>query len=247
MKISIITAVFNGAHDIAQTLISVAAQDHESIEHIVVDGASTDETLQSIRRHDDRVARLISEPDNGVYDAFNKGLRLATGDAIGFLNCGDTYVSAKVVSQIVAALSKEEVEAVFGDLEIVHGLNRNRIIRHYSSKFFAPERMAYGLMPAHPTLFLKREVYEQAGEYDTRFRIAGDFEHCLRVFRRRPTRYRYLPEVLVSMLNGGLSNRGWRSKWDITREMRLACSLVGVETNLLKLCLRFPLKMMEMI
>jgi len=247
MKFSIITAVFNGARDIAGTLDSVAEQDHESIEHVIVDGASSDETLQIVRSHDARVARVISEPDVGVYDAFNKGLRLVTGDAIGFLNCGDRYSSSKALSKINAEFINPNVEAVFGDLEIVDPIDHRRIIRHYSSRYFAPNRTAYGLMPAHPTLFLRRSVYRQVGEYDPRFKIAGDFELCLRVFTRRSTNYRYLPEVLVNMPSGGLSNRGWRSIWDITREMKLACSVNGVDTSYLKLCMRLPLKILEMM
>ena len=246
MKISIITAVYNGARDIEMTLRSVADQDYDSIEHIVVDGASTDSTLDVVRSNDRRVACVISERDDGVYDAFNKGLRATTGDAIGYLNCGDTYVSNEVVSKLAKELSSAGTNAVFGDLLIVDAADRTRIIRRYSSKDFSPARMAYGFMPAHPTLFLRREIYDNIGEYDTRFRIAGDFELCLRAFANRATKYRYLSEPLVCMARGGLSNRGWRSKWDITREMKLACAQDGVDTSWLKLCLRFPLKMLEL-
>ena len=247
MKISIITAVFNGGGSIAATLKSVAQQDHGAIEHIVVDGASTDSTLVTVRSNNTRVARVISEPDMGIYDAFNKGLRVATGDAVAFLNCGDTYVSPEVVSKVVGQLSKQNTQAVFGDVLIVDFDNEARVIRRYSSRRFTPRAMAFGLMPAHPTLFLRREIYQSVGEYDTQFRIAGDFELCLRVFARRATRFRYVPEALVRMPRGGISNRGWRSKWEITREMQRACALDGVSTNLAKLCLRFPLKILEMI
>jgi glycosyltransferase involved in cell wall biosynthesis len=247
MLISIITAVYNGAGSIAQTLASVALQDHEHIEYIVVDGASTDTTLATVRAHGERVARVISEPDRGVYDAFNKGLRAATGDAIAYLGCGDTYVSPDVVSRMAAELSHQGTEAAFADASIVDADDPAHIVRRYSSKRFTPQRMAFGLMPAHPTLFLRREVYRSVGEYDTQFRIAGDFELCLRVFARRTTRYRYVAEPLVRMPRGGLSNSGWRSKLQITREMRRACAMNGVRTNYAKLCLRFPLKILEMV
>jgi glycosyltransferase involved in cell wall biosynthesis len=246
VKVSIITAVYNGADSIAATLQSVAQQDHGGIEHIVVDGASSDATLDVVRQNGGRVERLISEPDGGVYDAFNKGLRAATGDAIAFLNCGDTYVSPGVVSRMAIELGRGGVEAVFGDVSIVDGAT-SREVRRYSSKHFRPGRMAWGLMPAHPTLFLRREIYQSVGEYDTRFRIAGDFELCLRVFARRKTSYRYIPEALVRMPRGGISNRGWRSKWKITGEMQQACNMDGVRTNFAKLCLRFPLKLAEMM
>lgn len=246
MKVSIITAVYNGGRAIAETLRSVAEQDYPDIEHIVIDGASSDDTVAVVHSNGNRVAQFVSEPDNGVYDAFNKGLRLATGKAIGFLNCGDTYLSRSVVSRIAKELSVSGTEAVFGDLLIVNALERTQVVRRYNSRRFAPNMMGYGLMPAHPTLFLRREVYQRVGEYDTQYRIAGDFELCLRVFAHNTVQYRYIPEPLVNMPRGGLSNRGWRSTWQITREMHRACALDGVRTNWAKLSLRIPLKIMEM-
>jgi glycosyltransferase involved in cell wall biosynthesis len=246
MKISIVTAVYNGEDTIGPTLASIADQDHADIEHIIVDGASTDATLSRIRAADRRGATVVSEPDAGPYDAFNKGLRLATGDAIGYLNSGDSYVSAATVSRIAAELAGPDISAVFGDVLIVDGRAPDRVVRRYRSKYFSRRTMAYGLMPAHPTLFLKRDVYRAVGEYEAGFRIAGDFELCLRVFVCRDTPYRYIAEPLVRMPTGGLSNRGWRSKWDITHEMMRACRANGVSTSWLKLCARFPLKMTEL-
>ncbi len=247
MKISVITAVYNGGDSIAATLKSVADQDYRAIEHIVIDGGSTDSTLELIRANDHGLTRLVSEPDDGVYDAFNKGLRLATGDAIAFLNSGDTYISGSVVSTMVGLLSCEGIDAAFADVLIVDSEDLQKVIRRYSSKTFSPNRLGYGLMPAHPSLFLRREVYRRVGEYDLSFRIAGDFEICVRIFRSGLTRFRYLNKPMVKMPTGGLSNRGWRSKWMITREMQRACDLNGVKTNFLKLCLRFPLKLLEMV
>jgi glycosyltransferase involved in cell wall biosynthesis len=247
MKISIITAVYNGADSIATTLRSVAQQDHGDIEHIVIDGASTDSTLTNVRSNSQRISIVISEPDKGVYDAFNKGLRRATGDVVAFLNCGDTYTSPFVVSKMADTLARHEVQATFADVLIEAEKTPGRVIRRYSSKHFSPRTMAYGLMPAHPTLFMRREIYESVGEYDTRFRIAGDFELCLRAFARRGTSYQYIPEAMVRMPSGGISNSGWRSKWLITNEMRSACRLNGLSTNFAKLCLRFPLKIVELI
>lgn len=246
MKVSIITAVYNGGATIAATLQSVARQDYQSIEHILVDGGSTDCTLQTVQKNSGRVARLISEPDDGVYDAFNKGLRAATGDVIAFLNCGDDYTSMRVVSRMAELLSAGDTQAAFADVLIVDARDSNRTLRRYSSKKFSPSKMAYGFMPAHPSLFMRRNVYDRIGEYDSSFRIAGDFELCLRAFRGASTKYSYLDEATVRMPVGGLSNRGWRSKWTITREMRRACAINQVNTNLAKLCLRFPLKLLEM-
>jgi glycosyltransferase involved in cell wall biosynthesis len=247
VKVSIITAVRNGESTIVATLNSVAAQDYPDIEHIVVDGDSRDSTAALVERNGSRVARFHSEPDRGVYDAFNKGLRLATGQVIAFLNCADTYVAENVVSRMVEALSAGEVQAAFADVLIVDSRDCNRVIRRYSSKGFSPRSMGYGLMPGHPSLFLRREVYQRVGEYDSQFSIAGDFELCLRVFTAASTPYRYLNEAIVRMPTGGLSNRGWRSKLTITREMYQACVKNHVSTSYPKLCLRFPLKFLEMM
>jgi len=247
MRVSIITAVLNGARSIARTLDSVAEQDHSDIEHIVADGGSKDGTLGIVRASHGGAARVISGSDGGVYAAFNKGLRAATGDVIAYLNSGDGYASSSVISKAVLSLTTFGVEATFADVLIVDPDRPSRVVRHYSSKNFSPKAMSYGLMPAHPTLFLRREVYEAVGEYDPGFRIAGDFEFCLRAFVRRNTTYRYIPEALVRMPSGGLSNRGWRSKWEITNEMHRACRLNNISTNWAKLCLRFPLKMAELV
>jgi glycosyltransferase involved in cell wall biosynthesis len=247
MRISIVTAVYNGADSIAATLNSVAQQDYADIEHIVIDGASTDATLANIRSNSQRVSAVFSERDGGVYDAFNKGLRRATGDVIAFLNCGDTYASSYVVSKMADTLLRYGVQATFADVLIQSKKGPARIIRRYSSRYFSPRAMAYGLMPAHPTLFMRRETYESVGEYDTQFRIAGDFELCLRTFALRDTSFQYIPEAMVMMPSGGVSNRGLRSKWRITLEMRRACRLNDVSTNFGKLCLRFPLKIAELM
>jgi len=247
IRVSVITAVFNGESSIASTLSSVAAQDYPAIEHILIDGCSSDSTVDRIKQFAGPHAEFISETDTGVYDAFNKGLRRARGDVIAYLNSGDTYTSVRVVSQMVEALSAKGVGAAFADVLIVDRYNMDRVIRRYSSKRFSPAVMAYGIMPAHPSLFLRREIYRGVGEYSTDFRIAGDFELCLRVFVTHDTSYVYLNEAIVRMPDGGLSNRGWRSKFLITQEMRKACHMNGVRSNFAKLCLRFPLKVLELI
>lgn len=247
MKVSIITAVLNGATEIGWTLDSVAQQDYGDLEHIVADGGSRDATAEIAGARNGGAARVILGPDSGVYDAFNKGLRAATGDVVAYLNCGDWYVSPSAISKAMHEMTAQKVDAVFADVLIVEPERKSRVVRRYSSKRFSPGAMSYGLMPAHPTLFLRREVYDAVGEYDPRFRIAGDFEFCLRAFVRRQTAFRYIPEPLVKMPNGGLSNRGWRSKWEITEEMLRACRLNGIDTNWAKLCLRFPIKMLELI
>jgi glycosyltransferase involved in cell wall biosynthesis len=247
MKVSIITAVRNGARDIAVTLASVAGQDHPHIEHIVVDGASTDDTVEVVRREGRHVAQLLSEPDKGVYDAFNKGLRLATGDIVGYLNAGDTYCSPGTVRRIAGQFARGDLEATFGDVLIVDPADPGRVLRHYRSGSFSPSRLAWGFMPAHPTLFIRRTTYAHCGGYDASYRIAGDFDLCVRLFAGAGIRYSYIPEALVRMPRGGLSNSGWRSKWIITQEMRRACLAHGIPTSYAKLFARFPVKALEVL
>lgn len=247
MKVSIVTAVRNGAREIGATLASVEAQDYADIEHVVVDGASTDGTVETVRRDGRRVAKLLSEPDRGVYDAFNKGLALATGDVIGYLNAGDVYDGPGVVSEIVAQFAAPEVEAVFGDVVITEAGQPGRVLRRYRSGGFTPRRLSWGFMPAHPTLFVRRAAYQRCGPYDTTYRIAGDFELCIRLFAEQRVRYACLPQVLVRMPRGGLSNSGWRSKWTITREMHRACRAHGIPTSYAKLFARFPVKALEVL
>jgi glycosyltransferase involved in cell wall biosynthesis len=245
--VSIITAVHNAASTVPTTVHSIASQDYPHIEHIVVDGASTDDSVAAVERSGARVAMLVSEPDRGVYDAFNKGLRLATGEVIGFLNAGDSYTSTSAVRHVVEALARDGTDAVFADVEIVDPADPSRVLRRVRSRTFEPGRLASGFMPAHPTLFFRREVYGRCGSFDPTYRIAGDFEFCLRAFLAGHATYSYIPEVLVTMPAGGLSTRGWRSKWIITREMHRACVTHGVETSIARLLLRFPAKLMEVV
>lgn len=247
MKVSIITAIRNAERELPITLQSVAAQDHPDIEHIVVDGASTDETMEVVRREGRRVARALSEPDTGVYDAFNKGLALATGDIVGYLNAGDSYTSADVIHRIAAQFDRPGVDAAFGDIVIVEPDPPQRTLRRYRSGSFSPARLAWGFMPAHPTLFIRREAYARCGGYDPSYRIAGDFELCIRMFMGQRIRYAYLPEVLVRMPRGGLSNSGWRSKWIITQEMLRACRAHGIRSSYPRLFARFPVKLLEVL
>ena len=245
LKVSIITAVRNGEATIATTLRSVQLQKYPDIEHIIIDGASTDRTLEVVEASGGGALRVLSEADRGVYDAFNKGLRLATGDVIAFLNSGDSYVSDAVVANMAAELNRTGVDAVFGDLVVVDANDPRRVVRRYRSSRFRPSRVAYGFMPAHPTLFMRRRVYDDYGGYDASFRIAGDFELVARVFARGRITYSCLADVLVRMPRGGLSTSGPRSNWTITREMQRACRQNEIATNIPKLLLRFPVKWTE--
>ena len=247
MKFSIITVAFNAAHTIADTLASVAAQTYPSIEHIVVDGASTDDTLDVIKHQGKHVARLISEPDSGIYDAMNKGLGVATGEIIGFLNADDVYADTEVLARVSAAMEQGRLDALFGDVEFVSHERPYSPLRRFSSRYFRPDRIAWGWMPAHPTLFLKRHVYECFGLFRTDYRIAGDFELVARIFHGNTLKYRHMPEVMVRMRTGGISTRGWRNTLLLNREVLRACRENGIKTNLPKILSKYPAKLLEFL
>lgn len=247
MKVSIITAARNARDTIGATIASVLRQSYSPIEYIVVDGLSTDGTLEVIAQHRQSLSALVVERDKGVYEAFNKGLRRATGDIIGFLNADDVFADDFVVQTIVDRFVHTGVDATFGDMIYLDAASRSKVTRKYNSASFRPQRIAYGFMPAHPTLYLKRAVYERFGEYDESYRIAGDFELVARIFGRQAIGYAHIPRVLVAMGSGGLSTRGITSKWVITKEMRRACAQNGIPTNYLKLLCRAPVKLLELL
>jgi len=247
MKVTVITVAFNASHTIADTLDSVAAQLHPDIEHVVVDGASTDGTLEVIKRHGQRVSRLVSEPDSGIYDAMNKGLRLGTGDIIGFLNADDVYADPGVLSRVAAAMEHDRLDALFGDAEFVSPERPDKPLRRYRSDRFRPDRIAWGWMPAHPTLFLRRAVFERFGLFRSDYRIAGDFELVARVFHGDTLKYRHLPEVMVRMRTGGVSTGGWRNTLLLNREVLRACRENGINTNLPKILSKYLAKLLEFL
>lgn len=247
MKISVITAVFNAAGTIEGTLLSVAQQTHQDVEHVVVDGASSDATLEIIARHRDKLTRFVSEPDHGVYDAMNKGIMLASGDVIGFLNADDLYASKDVLSRVGDIMERESLDALFGDVEFFRPKDPTRTVRRYRSARFSPDQIALGWMPAHPALFLRRRVYESYGLFRTDYRIAGDFEYCARIFRSNTLVYRSLPETLVRMRTGGISTSGWRNTLLLNREVLRACRENGIDTNILKIFSKYPAKLLEFL
>lgn len=247
MKITIITVCFNAAATIKKTLDSIASQTYPNIEHIVIDGNSNDGTLEILRANETQFSTLLSEPDNGVYDAMNKGLRIATGDIIGFLNADDFFSHQHVVSRIASAFKDQNIQAIFGDAEYFSPVLPNRIIRRYRSNKFKPKNLKFGIIPAHPTIYLRKSVYEQFGLFDPKYKIAGDFEFIARVFKGSTIAYHYFPEVMIKMQAGGLSNRGLKSNILINREIKIACIDNGIRTNDLNLLLRYPRKLLEWI
>ena len=245
MKVSIITAVRNAESTIGGALESVQRQTWPDIEHIVVDGLSTDGTMDVVRRHSARLAKVVSERDSGIYDAFNKGLKLATGDIVAFLNADDVYASPDIVTAVQEVFARSPVSAVFGDVEFVRPEEPGRVVRHYSSEQFDARRLRYGWMPAHPSLFLRHRLIDQFGGFDASYRIAGDFELVARLFGREHIDFEYLPRVFVTMRTGGASTRGIKSTLTINREILRACRQNGIATNRALLWMRFPAKLME--
>ena len=216
MKISIITITYNSEKSLPRTLDSVQSQTYDEIEHIIVDGASTDGTKAMIEAYakTHQNVRWISEPDEGIYNALNKGIRMATGDVIGFLHSDDVFFSPDSVAQIAAAFADETVDVVYGDLQYCNG---DKVTRRWVSNAFDPKALKFGWMPPHPTVYVRKKVYEQVGPYDEWFRISADYDMILRIFTAG-YKSLYIPKVLVSMETGGASNRNTKARLSKTQE-----------------------------
>lgn len=218
VKISIITAVYNAEATVGGAIESVAAQRHRNIEHIVVDGASTDGTLAAIDRAAHPRMRVISEPDSGIYDAINKGISTARGDVVGLVHSDDFLADDHVLDAIATAFADPTVEALFADLDYVSKDDPARIVRHWVTGRFHQRRLNHGWMPAHPTLYLRRAVFDRIGLYDTRFRIAADYDFVLRYFSQTSVSPFYLPWTIYKMRVGGVSNRNLARLVEKSRE-----------------------------
>jgi glycosyltransferase len=217
MKITIITATYNSAATIARCISSVNEQTHNNIEHIIVDGASDDQTLEIIKSLPNRVTHVISEPDKGIYDALNKGIALATGDVIGFLHSDDTFNSPATLQYIAACFSGNPLcSGVYGDLLFTN--RENEIVRFWKSAPFKQRLLYFGWMPPHPTLFLRNEVYRKQGLFTTTLTCAADYDYILRVFRNKTLTHIYLPGVITNMRMGGISTGGIKNLVNKKRE-----------------------------
>lgn len=240
--VSVITAVLNRAGTLVEALASVQAQQGVRVEHIVIDGASTDGGLQLLRAQGDRIAVLVSEPDEGIYHALNKGVAHATGDIIGFLHSDDMYAHGRVLARVGDAFADPAVEAVYGDLDYVTQ-DATRVLRRWRAGHYARGRLARGWMPPHPAFFARRSVYQRLGTFDTGFRIAADYDWLLRVLGSGGVQPVYIPEVLVRMRWGGASNRSLGRLLRKSREDLQALKrhgIGGVGTLLLKNLSKLP-------
>lgn len=231
MKISVITVTYNSAKTIGDTLNSVAAQTHDDIEHVVVDGASRDDTLRILGANAYPWRHVVSEPDGGIYDAMNKGIRLATGDVLGFLNSDDFYALPGSLAKVAAAFVDATVDVVYADLCYVAQDDVHRIVRYWRSSPFAPGLFARGWAPPHPTVFVRRAAFARFGGFDLAFPIAADMELMARLLEVHGLRSRHIPEVLVHMRTGGASNRGLSSVVGQNREVWRALRKHGLGTS----------------
>lgn len=213
MKVSIITATYNSASTLLDTMVSVLGQTYTDIEYVIVDGASKDHTVALIKsfQKDHSNIRYISEPDNGIYDALNKGIAMATGDVLGFVHADDVLAHREVIAQIVATFKIFGCDGVYGDLHYVHAQDTSKVIRNWKSQPFKKALLNRGWMPAHPTLYLKTSLYHTYGVYDTSYRIAADYEFILRIFKQPDLQFRYIPENIVNMSVGGASNSSFQN------------------------------------
>ena len=231
MKFSIITVTYNSAATIEDTIRSVAAQSYAGKEHIIVDGGSTDGTLEIIERFRIHISKLVSEKDDGLYDALNKGLRLAEGDVIGILHSDDFYTDSEVLSSYAEMFSKNACEAAYSDLFYVDGNNPDKIRRRWKSGVYRHGAFHYGWMPPHPTFFVRKEVYDRLGGFNTTLRSAADYELMLRFIHRHRISLCYLPRFTVKMRTGGKSNRSISNRLLANKEDRQAWALNGLQTG----------------
>lgn len=228
MKISIITATYNCAQTLGDCLSSVASQTYANFEHVVIDGASQDGTLDILHARRRQLAVIVSEPDRGIYDALNKGIAHASGDVVGFLHADDVYASPEILVHVAQAFADPTICAVYGDLHYVCKDDITQVVRVWQSNAFSPQRLAWGWMPPHPTLYVRKQWYERIGGFDTRYRIAADYFSILQMFSQPDFKAVYVPAVFVKMRLGGASNRSFkaivrktREDWDALRRARV--------------------------
>ena len=259
IKLTIVTATWNSAATVEDSLKSVLNQTYGNIEHIIVDGGSTDRTMDIVRRYADLYRqrglelKWLSEKDNGIYDAMNKGINLASGDVVGLLNSDDFFTAPTVLEKVACEFREnegreeddEKIDAVYGDIHYVNPAKLHKCVRYYSSKRFKRWKMRMGFMPAHPSFYCRREIYRQYGLFDTSFRIAADFEQLLRLIYIHNINTRYIPQDFVTMRTGGASSSGFSSHRQIYREHRRAYRKTSVHSNFFLEGCRYVYKVME--
>ncbi len=241
-KVTIITVCFNSEQTIRETIESVLSQDYPNIEYIIIDGLSNDKTKEIVLEYREKIHNFISERDFGIYDAMNKGILVATGDIIGILNSDDIYVDKSAVSELIEKMQVAKSDCVFADLVVTDRNDINKVLRYYDSSHFSPNKFRYGWMPAHPTFFVKKKIYEKVGLYSLKYLIAADYEMLIRILWVERSSYEYLPKPMVKMRIGGASSRNLFRIWILNREIVKACKENGIYTNILFVALKIPQK-----
>lgn len=248
MKVSIITVTYNSCQTLGDAIESVLRQTYRDIEYIIVDGASTDDTQNVIRRYEDAFEgrmKWVSEKDRGIYDAMNKGIKMATGDVVGILNSDDYFTSDDVIERMAPAFDDSSIDASYGDIHFIRDGNPEKCIRYYSSKRFRPSWLRFGFMPAHPSFYCRRGIFDKAGFYKTDYAIGSDYEMMVRLFLVHHIKAKYLPMDFVTMRTGGASTRNVRSRLQLIRDDVRGCRENGIYTNSLFVCTKFLYKIFE--
>jgi glycosyltransferase len=238
LKISIITASFNSSKTIEQTIQSVLSQRYPNVEYIIIDGASQDETLSIIEKYRDKISIFISEKDNGIYNAMNKGLKLASGDIIGILNSDDFYADDEVLSDVVKIFEQRRADAVYADLQYVDANDTQKVLRNWKSGKYKQGDFLFGWMPPHPTFFVRKHVYEKYGFFNESFSSAADYELMLRFIHKHKITIEYLPRVIIKMRIGGKSNRSFKNRIKANLEDRKAWKINALKPYFFTLFLK---------
>lgn len=247
LLISVITVVYNGAATLEDTIKSVICQRYSNVEYIVIDGGSTDGTVDIIKKYEDSIDYWLSEKDQGIYDAMNKGIALASGDYVGLLNSDDMFADDDVLQNLAGYIRSTGADAIFSCLNIVDQHDIKKVLRKCRVAKFSSGLLRIGVMPPHPTFYCKKICYERAGIYRTDYKIAADFEMLVRLLVRQKITWEFMDKVTVVMRSGGLSNSGIGSRIKLNREIVRACVENGLYTNFFLLVLKLPIRLYELI
>jgi glycosyltransferase involved in cell wall biosynthesis len=245
MKVSIITVCFNSEKTIEDTLKSVTSQTYPDIEYIVVDGLSKDGTNEIVQRYSDIVSVHVSEKDNGLYDAMNKGIQLATGDVIGILNSDDIFFNEIIIQEVVDNI--QNIDCVYADIGFYKEHDLGKKVRHYSSNGFSFRKLSRGIMPAHPSVYVRSECYAQAGFYNVDYEIASDFDMVVKLFNLPNFKSRYIPIEFVKMRMGGVSTGGFKANIQLNKEILQSCRENNIKSSWFRLLSKYPKKILGYI
>jgi len=245
LRVSVITVCYNAADTIESTITSVLNQSYSNIQYIIIDGNSTDDTMDIVNKYANKISKIVSESDKGLYDAINKGIALADGEVIGILNADDVFFDNSTIAKIMTHFEYDtNLKSVIGDIAFI---NNNKILRYYSSKYWSTLSFRFGIMPPHPSFYCRRDLFIKYGNYRTDFKIAADFELLLRFILIKKVNYKYINNIIVLMKPGGLSTKTLFSQVIITNELLNACKLNGFYTNRILISFRFFFKAFQFI